>query len=569
MRFSIAQLNYHVGNLDANVAKIISTLEEAKRQQVELIIFAEMAITGYPARDWWLHPDFQERADEALNKIAAYTNGIACIIGTGIKNPEVVGKPLFNVGVLIENGRILGMAKKGCIPNYDVFEEYRYFEPATEFECLKVRGKKIALTICEDLWNLVPEALYPVSHDPNPVLRAESPDICINIAASPFSKGHFDKRVQVLQSHVKSYGCGMVYVNQVGAHAELIFDGRSLVMNSNGELVAVLKAFEEEVSTFELLEDSTIRPVFFEGKPSRMESSQELVAKLAHNVFQDSEQDMGLIHQALVLGIRDFFKKSGFKKAVLGLSGGLDSAVVAVLACDALGPENVLAVLMPSPHSSDHSIQDAEELVRLNGCASLKLPIHEPIQAFFDLLSDPFAGANLDTTEENIQARTRGILLMALSNKWGHVLLNTSNKSEAAVGYGTLYGDMAGSLSVIGDLLKTEVYALANYLNKERVRVPINTIQKPPSAELRPDQKDSDSLPDYEVLDRILTLFIEENQSIAFIKKQVGDEAVVDKILRMLERAEFKRFQSPPILRVSKKAFGPGRLMPLVGKWLG
>lgn len=556
MRFAIAQLNYHVGNFEFNTTKIISTLEEAKKQGIDLVIFAEMAISGYPARDWWLHPDFQQEAEAALQRIATHCIGISCIIGTARKNSGPYGKPLKNVAVLLADGQIKDYAQKGLIPNYDVFEEFRYFQPASQFHCLEVQGKKLAVTVCEDLWNLQHPALYSSANDPNAILAAEQPDLCINIAASPFSKGHFERRINVLQTHATQSGCAMVYVNQVGAHAELIFDGRSVICNADGTLVDELAAFEEDFRVYDLLPNKSIQPVLSNSFANKQPSL-------------ESNSTMALVHRALVLGIRDFFAKSGFKKAVLGLSGGLDSAVVAVLACDALGAENVLGVLMPSQYSSDHSIKDAEELVKLNGCQSLTLPIHGPTQAFYDVLSGPFAGATPDTTEENIQARTRGVLLMAISNKWGHVLLNTSNKSEAAVGYGTLYGDMAGSLSVIGDLFKTEVYQLAEYLNKDSIRVPINTIQKPPSAELRPDQKDSDSLPDYSLLDQILQAFIVEQQPVTTIKEQVGEDALVDRILKMVERAEFKRFQAPPILRVSRKAFGPGRLIPLVAKWKG
>lgn len=559
MRIAIAQLNYHVGNFQNNVTKIIAALDKAKQQGADLVVFAEMAVTGYPAKDLWLSPDFMEKSGKALEEIASHCQGIACIVGTAVENHTGVGKPLFNVAVLLEDGKVADMARKGLVPDYDVFDEYRYFQPASDFRCLHFRAYKLAVSVCEDMWNLTEPSLYGLSNDPMPVLAAEKPDLSINIAASPFAPHHFEERQEVMRTHALRAGSPLLYVNQVGAHADLIFDGRSLVYSGEGEMLAELAAFEEDFRVYE----------FAEG---RLQATEELShgyqaeTPRSGQTNPDTKDPIALIHQALILGIRDFFQKSGFRKAILGLSGGLDSAVVAVLACEALGPENVLAVLMPSVYSSDHSIRDAEDLVAFNGCESLTIPIHEPTIAFLDVLAEAFEGTRPDTTEENIQARTRAVILMALSNKFGHVLLNTSNKSEAAVGYGTLYGDMAGSLSVIGDIFKTDVYQLAHYLNRERERVPVHTIQKPPSAELRPDQKDSDSLPDYPVLDAVLRAYIEENEALDSIKQQIGDGALVDRIVDMVGRAEFKRFQSPPILRVSKKAFGPGRAMPLVAK---
>lgn len=554
MRIAIAQLNYHVANFQDNVSKIVATLDRARQQGVDLVVFAEMALSGYPAKDFWLSPDFIVRSRQALEEVASHCQGIACILGTAVENKTGAGKPLFNVAVLLENGRVTGMTYKGLIPEYDVFNEFRYFQPASDFKCIEFKGIKLAVSVCEDLWNLDEPPLYPSTHDPMPILAAENPDLSINIAASPFSAHHFEKRQEVMRVHAMRAGSPLLYVNQAGAHADLIFDGRSMVYSAEGEMIDELAAFEEDFRIYDF-ENGHIQP-----------GSTQREGEHKTQIGLDARNPIALIHKALILGIRDFFQKSAFKKAILGLSGGLDSAVVAVLACEALGPENVLAVLMPSAYSSEHSIKDAEDLIRFNGCQSLTAPIHEPAKAFLEVLSTPFEGTQPDTTEENIQARVRSIILMALSNKFGHVLLNTSNKSEAAVGYGTLYGDMAGSLSVIGDVLKTDVYKLAHYLNRERERIPLHTIQKPPSAELRPDQKDTDSLPDYTILDRVLRAYIEENQSIDTIKQDLGDAALVDRVIGMVDRAEFKRFQSPPILRVSKKAFGPGRVMPLVAK---
>jgi NAD+ synthase (glutamine-hydrolysing) len=377
-------------------------------------------------------------------------------------------------------------------------------------------------------------------------LAQEKPDLIINIAASPFSYIHFDKRISVLSNNILKANAPLIYVNQIGAHLDIIFDGRSLAMNKSAEVLKELNAFDEDLQ-YVTLEHGDLQT-----------TTAPQSVKLGETAS---------IHQALLLGLKDYFAKSGFKKAVLGLSGGLDSAIVAALAVEALGAENVLAVLMPSVYSTTHSIKDAMDLVDNTGCQHLVLPIKDIAQSFEDTLQEAFIGLKADTTEENIQARTRGTLLMAISNKLGHILLNTSNKSEAAVGYGTLYGDMAGSLSVIGDVYKTQAYKLASYINREKEIIPINTIVKPPSAELRPDQKDSDSLPDYEMLDAILYQLIELEKSGSEVVKLGFDEQLVQRITKLVNNAEFKRFQAPPILRVSPKAFGSGRQMPLVAKF--
>lgn len=378
-------------------------------------------------------------------------------------------------------------------------------------------------------------------------LRNEHPDFIINIAASPFSYNHLHTRLDVLRTHATDNNTPLLYLNQVGAHTDIIFDGRSIVLSATGELVDMMASFAEAISYYEV-GGSTITAL-----------------QPADTLYQPL--DTPLIHQALLLGIRDYFTKSGFTKAVIGLSGGLDSAVVAALACEALGPENVMAVLMPSVYSSDHSLTDALDLVHNTGCKHEIIPIQSMAEAFGQSLDAAFEGFGPDVTEENIQARIRGTLLMAFSNKFGYILLNTSNKSEAAVGYGTLYGDMAGALSVIGDIYKTQVYHLAGYLNRHRQVIPQHTIIKPPSAELRPDQKDSDSLPDYELLDAVLFQYIENEKSASQLVALGFEEALVHRILRLVNKAEFKRFQAPPVLRVSSKAFGAGRSMPLVATY--
>lgn len=544
MKIALAQLNYHIGNFEANEIKIIEAIQKAKSDKAELIVFSELAIGGYPAKDLLRNAIFIQSCENSLQRIALHCDTIACIIGTPTRNLNQEGKALFNSAAILSNGQIQEYKHKSLLPDYDVFDEYRYFEPNRQANCVEINGKKVALTICEDLWDNDKDNSYV--GDLMSELAQEKPEIIINIAASPFSYTHYQERIDVLKSNVQKANAPLIYVNQVGAHTDIIFDGRSLAINKEGQIVAELAKFEEDLQYID-----------FENKD---------FVNQTISVQQDSE--IALIHQALILGLRDYFSKSGFKKAVLGLSGGIDSAIVAVLAIEALGAENVLAVLMPSIYSSDHSIQDALDLVNNTGCAHTILPIKDIASSFEATLSSAFAGLQPNIAEENIQARTRGTLLMAMSNKFGHILLNTSNKSEAAVGYGTLYGDMAGSLSVIGDVYKTQAYELAQYINREREIIPVNTIVKPPSAELRPDQKDSDSLPPYDVLDAILYLLLEKEKSGQEVVALGFDQDLVLRIAKLLHNAEFKRFQAPPILRVSPKAFGAGRQIPLVSKFI-
>lgn len=545
MKIALAQLNYHIGNFEANTHKIIEHLDIARKQGADLVVFAELAVCGYPPRDFLEFEEFIDLCEASALKIAAHCTDIACIIGLPVKNEQPAGKDLFNAAYFIENGEVKGVVKKALLPNYDVFDEYRYFEPATAFECISFKGHKIALTICEDLWNINNNPLY--ISNPMDELILQQPDLMINIAASPFSYCHDDERMVVLSDNAKKYQLPLLYVNQIGAQTEIIFDGGSLVFDAEGRMLDELPYFKEAVGLYE----------FSEGKIRSFEP-------LQHQPVPDIEQ----IHDALILGIKDYFEKSGFKKAVLGLSGGIDSAVVCALACRALGPENVMAVLMPSKYSTDHSVQDALDLVKNIGCQHEIIPIKEAADAFDQMMAPAFHNLPFNLTEENIQARCRGIVVMAMSNKFGYILLNTSNKSECAVGYGTLYGDMCGAIGVIGDVYKTQVYQLARYLNKDKEIIPENSIIKPPSAELRPGQKDSDSLPDYDILDQILFQYIELKKSSAAIIEQGFEEALVKRIIKMVNTAEFKRYQTPPILRVSPKAFGMGRRMPIVGKYL-
>lgn len=552
MKIALAQLNYHVGNFEANTQKIINAIKEAQANRADLVIFAELCICGYPPRDFLEFNEFIALCDDSAKQIAAACQGITCIIGLPTLNATPEGKDLYNSAYFIENGAVKAVANKALLPNYDVFDEYRYFEPATEFSCIEYQEHKIALTICEDLWNDIDNPLYRTR--PMDVLIEQKPDLMINIAASPFAVNHDQERMRVLSYNAKKYQLPLLYVNHIGAQTELIFDGGSMVYDANGKIIDELDYFKEQLAYYNI-EKTGIKKVSVKGEKP-----------LTPDVSRMSKIEQ--IHQALILGIRDYFKKSGFTKATLGLSGGIDSALVCVLACEALGPENVMAVLLPSAFSSDHSIKDAEDLVKNLGCMSQTVAVKEITNAFEQALEPQFTGLPFSIAEENIQSRSRAVILMAMCNKFGYILLNTSNKSEAAVGYGTLYGDMCGGISVLGDVYKTQVYELSNHINREREIIPQNSITKPPSAELRPGQKDSDSLPDYEILDEILKEYIEQRKSSAEIIAAGFEEVTVRKVIRLVNISEHKRYQTPPILRVSAKAFGMGRRMPIVGKYL-
>jgi NAD+ synthase (glutamine-hydrolysing) len=547
MRIALAQLNYIIGDFEVNTSKIIETIEKCRQQKADLVVFAELSVCGYPPRDFLEFDDFISSSYKAIDEIAVHCSGIAAIVGAPSRNPDAKGKGLFNSAWLLADSKVQAMAHKALLPTYDIFDEYRYFEPNRSFECINYKGVKIALTICEDIWNLVPDPLY--ISNPMDILAAQSPDIIINIAASPFTYDQQRARLEILRSNTDTYKIPMVYVNQVGAQTELLFDGNSCVMDSNGNTVACCKAFEEDICWVDFsLEQKTI----YSQIP----------------VVKKNTSKISRIHDALVMGIRDYFKKMGFSKAILGLSGGIDSAVTLALAADALGNENVYAVLLPSEYSSGHSIDDAVALAENLGCKYDTISIKDGYNSILNSLQSYFKELPFNVAEENIQARVRAVLLMGLANKFGYILLNTSNKSEAAVGYGTLYGDMCGGISVLGDVYKTEVYEMANYINREREIIPLNSIVKPPSAELRPGQKDSDSLSEYDILDQILYNYIELRQSPSDLITSGFDEAVVKRVLRLVNMNEWKRHQTPPILRVSPKAFGQGRRMPIVGRYL-
>lgn len=549
MKIALVQSNYIIGDFEQNTAKIIGNIRKARQQGADLVIFAELSVCGYPPRDFLEFDDFIDRCDKAVQQIADQCIGIGAIVGAPTRNPNPKGKPLFNSALLLAEGEIVASAHKALLPTYDIFDEYRYFEPNRSFSIVNFKGLPLALTICEDLWNIGPDPLY-VSNPMDELIK-QSPALMVNIAASPFHWNQEKERNAVLAGNAIKYEIPLIYVNQVGAQTELLFDGNSKALDEKGNQLLKLADFEEDYQILEL--------DILNGKA--VPSPKAYVNSL-------DKPKPRLIHDALVMGIRDYFRKMGFTKAILGLSGGIDSAVTLVLAAEALGPENTRAILLPSGFSSSHSIEDAKALAVNLGSPYDIIGIQDSFENIESTLNPFFDGLPFNIAEENIQARLRAVILMAMANKFGYILLNTSNKSEAAVGYGTLYGDMCGGISVLGDVYKTEVYELADYINRDKEIIPVNTIIKPPSAELRPDQKDSDSLPDYAILDAILYSYIEQRMGPCSIIREGFNADTVYRVLKMVNMNEWKRHQTPPILRVSTKAFGSGRRMPIVGRYL-
>jgi NAD+ synthase (glutamine-hydrolysing) len=552
MKIAIAQLNYLIGDFEGNLASITAAVKRATDDGADLVLFSELSICGYPPLDLLERKEFIARSMQSVLELAATIDPeTGVLVGIPEYNPEKRGKLLYNSVCFLLGGEIKQIFRKTLLPTYDIFDEYRYFEPNGEFNILEYRGKKLAITICEDLWDEQPfesefsrSRLYTTS--PLDELMKFEPDAIINLAASPFSHRKMEVKQSIFTGKAKRYALPLIYCNQAGAQTELIFEGGSMAINANGEVVEMLSFFQEDFRVVEL---------------------EKLAASEAKPATGAIPKRMEMIRKALVCGVRDYFGKMGFTSATLGLSGGIDSAVTLVLAAQALGPENLHVLLLPSQYSSDHSINDSVELADKLGVKYDIIPIESLFNQFNTSLQDLFRDQPEDITEENIQARIRGTLLMALSNKFGSILLNTSNKSETAVGYGTLYGDMSGGLSVLGDVYKTDVYDLAKHLNRGEEIIPENIITKPPSAELRPDQKDSDSLPPYDLLDHILELYIEKQQSPGKIAKSGIDKELISKIIKMVDRNEYKRYQTPPILRISSKAFGVGRRLPLVARY--
>jgi len=544
MRIALGQINTTVGALKQNALKMLSYIERAKEEKAEMILFPELAIPGYPPKDLLEKAGFVEENVRILHAMAERIDGIVTVVGFAEPNPEPEGKRFYNSAAVIKNRKVVSIHRKSLIPTYDVFDEGRYFEPAKDQQLFILEGQRIGVTICEDIWNekdYAPQLLYHLN--PVKIAAEKNADFIINISSSPYHLEKWDERHDLMRGEAMRYHKFVVYVNLIGGNDELIFDGRSVVFSPDGEIIARAKDFEEDLLIVDL-----------ESKEKNLRSS-------SNNLMENARK-------ALILGLRDYVGKCGFKKVLLGLSGGLDSAVTAALAVEALGPENVLGVLMPSMYSSGHSVTDAVQLAKNLGIKHELIPIKKIFEVYQDELRPVFRNLPEDITEENLQARIRGNLLMALSNKFGMMLLSTGNKSELAVGYTTLYGDSCGGLAVISDLPKTMVYQLAGHINREREIIPVNTIDKPPSAELRPNQKDSDSLPSYEILDVILVSYVEDNLSLDQIVERTGfDRDLVANILRKVDHNEYKRKQLPIGLKLTTKAFGFGRRMPIAQKY--
>lgn len=567
MKIALAQQNYHIGNFEDNTRKIIEGIHWAKQQGADLAVFTELCVCGYPPRDFVEFTDFINKCYEAIDRIKQHADSIGVLIGSPARNLRREGKDLFNAVFLLHEKEIKGEIHKTLLPNYDVFDEYRYFEPSFDWKVLEFKGKKLAVTICEDIWNMGDNPLYRIT--PMEKLMPFSPDVMINLSASPYNYAQDVVRNSIVKAHVLKYKLPMLYCNTVGSQTEIVFDGGSLVYDINGSKVKEMKYFEEDYQLFDLDELSKKDPsVKHPAGEKYFYSAKEVGTGEDTLAYLTNEKNIDEIFHALVLGIRDYFSKMGFSKAILGASGGIDSAVTQALAVEALGKENVLALMMPSQYSSSHSVSDAEQLCKNLGNCYYNLSIKEIFNSFLTTLKPVFKALPSGLAEENIQARTRGNLLMSVANKFGYILLNTSNKSELATGYGTLYGDMAGGLSVLGDVYKMQVYALAKYINKKKEVIPESIITKAPSAELRPNQKDSDSLPEYHILDKVLYEYIELRKGPKEIIAQGFDSTLVARILKLVNTNEYKRNQFCPIIRISCKAFGVGRRVPIVGKYL-
>ena len=544
MKIALAQINPTVGDFTGNLDKILSVSRRAAEAGARLTVFSELAICGYPPADFLEKPSFLARCRTAVDELAAATRGLPTAVLAGVALPAEAadGKPAVNAAVLLDGGRILLEQHKRLLPFYDVFDEQRYFASNRSQQVVELDGLRLAITICEDAWNdknFWPRRLYPV--DPIEELMSQQPSLLINLSSSPFWHGKRALRRQMLAATARRYAVPVLLANQVGGNDSLIFDGSSLALNAQGDLIAQAASFQEDL----IVVDPFAAPV----------------------IADPEENDTEAAYQALVVGTRDYVRKCGFKKALVGLSGGIDSALVAAIAADALGAENVLGIGMPSPYSSAGSIDDSRELAANLGIRFELIPISGLFAEYTRSLETLFAGAAPDTTEENIQSRIRGSLLMALSNKFNALVLTTGNKSEMAVGYCTLYGDMVGALAVIGDLVKTRVYSVCRWLNRGREVIPGAILEKPPSAELRPDQKDTDSLPPYEILDPILEAYVEryEPPEQLAAANDISLE-IVQQVVRLVERSEYKRQQAAPVLKVTSKSFGMGRRFPIAVK---
>ena len=545
MRVGIAQINTTVGDLEGNRNKVIESYRDLCAQRAELVIFPELAISGYPPRDLIFKSQFVSDNEASVQQVAQEVGEVPLLAGYVARNKSANGRSYFNASAWCERGRIRRVAKKCLLPTYDVFDEDRYFQPADAPQVVEYKGRRIGVTICEDIWTAPSVGTRRrYESDPLDLLETERLDLLLNLSASPWHYGKDSYREEIVLNAAARCRCKVVYCNVVGGNDELVFDGHSLVADERGRVLCGLGGFAEELVVFDT------------------ESQQTAIS----SNFRQSE--MADIHDALVLGLRDYAHKSGFKRALLGLSGGIDSSVTAAIAVNALGRGNVIGISLPSSISSQHSRDDAATLARSLGIEYQSVPIADIVESAEETLRPIFHGLPPDVTEENLQARSRGLLLMAISNKLGALLLTTGNKSELAVGYCTLYGDMCGGLAVISDLPKVKVYELAKWLNRDEEIIPANSISKPPSAELRPDQKDEDSLPPYEELDVILQRYVEEGESADEIVTAGFEEAVVRDIIRKVDLNEYKRKQAAPGLKITPLAFGVGRRIPIVQRYV-
>ncbi|EIQ01153.1 NAD+ synthetase [Opitutaceae bacterium TAV1] len=579
MRIGIAQLNTTVGDLAGNRRKILDAYATLVEQGAELVVYPELVVCGYPPRDLLFKSRFVPDTGESLAAIAAAIREVPALIGTVTRNPAPHGRPFLNAAAFCQHGKILHTAHKCLLPTYDVFDEDRYFEPATAPLVIDHAGHRIGVTICEDIWThpaLRTRPLYRI--DPVMLLSSQKPDLMLNLSASPWQQEKASTREQLVANTARALRAPVVYCNAIGGNDELVFDGRSLAVDAGGNLLATLSAFREELRVVEIPKAGGAAPRLPAAAsagtrpPAPVTSAArerlEPAPPLPPPPPPHSGEELADIHDALVLGLRDYAGKSGFRRALIALSGGIDSALVAVLAVEAFGADNVTGIALPSAISSQHSRDDAAALARNLGIRFESLSIVGPVAATEAALAPVFAGLPRDVAEENIQARLRGVLMMALSNKLGALLLTTGNKSEIAVGYCTLYGDMCGGLAVISDVFKTQVYALCRWINRDREIIPPNTISKPPSAELRPGQVDQDSLPPYDILDAILHGYVEEGLSRAELVARGFDAAVVNDVVRKVDLNEYKRKQAAPGLKITPLAFGVGRRIPLVQKYV-
>jgi NAD+ synthetase len=542
MKIAAAQINPTIGDISGNVEKILQYVGRARELGAQLVVFPELCLTGYPPRDLLERSSFIEQNINALGELAPKVKDISALVGFVEKNLSPEGKPLYNAAALLEGGEIAYVSFKSLLPTYDVFDEARYFEPAAGTAPLKIGGQKIALTICEDIWTDEMCGPRKYAKDPLAEMAKKKFQLILNMSASPWSIGKDGMREELMKKQAKTYNCPVICVNQVGGNDELVFDGNSLAVDAAGNVIAHAKPFEEDIILIDL----------------------DYGAGDQHGV---KLSDADAVYRALVLGTRDYVHKCGFKKAVVGLSGGIDSALVATIAAEALGPDHVLGVSLPSQFTSDASKKDAEVLAKHLGIDFKTIPIQGVFDTFSSELGKVISGRPGDLADQNLQARIRGSLLMAISNKQGHLLLSTANKSELATGYATLYGDLAGGLDVLADVPKTLVYRIAKeVVNSGRELIPANTISRPPSAELRHNQRDTDDLPEYDVLDPILKLYIEDGKSSEEIVAAGHSKEAVEKTIALIEKNEYKRRQSPIGLRVTSKAFGTGRRFPIARK---